>query len=737
MERRRRHTWALTALGLAAGTALGPAARVVAEPPGPIRDVGIGIEIISFDGTGDGTRAELSGLGFQRYAVDLVTGDAAALPGMTGWELDARHRYAYGRDENTVSRLTVATGETAEFELDNGDWFLSSFDGVTDASGRYWLVEASNGIVGATRAFVYDSVADSFLTPEGLTHGDENSRAVSIAADGATAVFAEFGTAGAKTSRLVSWTRAYGETDVVAEAPDGFDASQLDWAISSDARWVVFPGSTADIVPGLDDTTRIYRRDLDTGSTAVVPVRAADVTAFAVHDGGRVVFSRTVPTPTEPSANQLYVWDGSGPSRLLTEGIDGQPADAGVDTAPAPFWTDEDATRITFTSSSTNLVAGTPPASRRVYQIELESLAAPPAPSALAPNETYCVDAVGAAAGDFVGVNVTPVGATTLGYGVVHSSDAEAGGTSNVNFGPGTVDPNVAFTEVGSDGRVCFTNSEHGAVDVILDEMIVADAGVFDAPTTDGAVRLVDTRTGVGGDTLAPSEERCVAVEGADPGDFVGVNALAVGATAPGYGTLHSSDSEPGASSTINFGPGSFDPNFGFVEVGSDGRICLTNSVHGPVDLLLDQLVVADEGALAPPTPGPSADRPVDTRVGLGGTRLAASGSVCFSVSGADPGAFGGVNITPIGAVSPGYGVLRSSDDAAGDISNVNFGPGTVDPNFAIAHVGTDGDVCVTNSVHGPVDVIVDAQVVAAAGTFFTPTLGGAVRLGDTRVGRT
>jgi hypothetical protein len=352
------------------------------------------------------------------------------------------------------------------------------------------------------------------------------------------------------------------------------------------------------------------------------------------------------------------------------------------------------------------------------------------------PGETYCVAAVGADPGDFVGVNVTPVLAVAPGFGVLHSSDDAPGGTSNVNFGPGTVDPNVAFAKVGADGRICFTNSVLGPVHVLLDQLIVADAAVFRSPSTSGSVRLADTRIGLGGPIVAPSETRCVAAAGAAPGEFVGVNVLPVEATAAGFGTVHPSGTGPGASSTANFGPGTFDPNFAFTNVGPDGQICFTNSIHGPVHLLLDQLIVGVASALAAPSPGPNADRPVDTRIGVGGTTLAPGASVCFTIPGGAPGDFGGVNLLPLQATGPGFGTLRSSDDAPGSTSNANFGIGTFDPNFAIAEFGTDGRMCFTNSENNTTDVIVDSQVIADSSAFSQPTPTGSVRLVDTRIGR-
>ena len=47
------------------------------------------------------------------------------------------------------------------------------------------------------------------------------------------------------------------------------------------------------------------------------------------------------------------------------------------------------------------------------------------------------------------------------------------------------------------------------------------------------------------------------------------------------------------------------------------------------------------------------------------------------------------VNLTPVSATGPGNGLLVSSDVAAAPVaSNVNYAPGTVDPNVAMAPIG-------------------------------------------------
>jgi hypothetical protein len=78
----------------------------------------------------------------------------------------------------------------------------------------------------------------------------------------------------------------------------------------------------------------------------------------------------------------------------------------------------------------------------------------------------------------------------------LHTAGDAPGATSNVNFGPGTIDPNFGIAEVGADGKLCVTNSTHSEVEMIVDAQIVADAAAFDPPTATGSARLVDTRSG-------------------------------------------------------------------------------------------------------------------------------------------------------------------------------------------------------------------------------------------------
>ncbi len=123
-----------------------------------------------------------------------------------------------------------------------------------------------------------------------------------------------------------------------------------------------------------------------------------------------------------------------------------------------------------------------------------------------------------------------------------------------------------------------------------------------------------------------------------------------------------------------------------------------------------------------------------DTTFGDDSDKLQAKERICFDVEG-NPGDAAVVNLTPVLAESGGNGQLISSDVKNPPLaSNVNFGPGTVDPNVAIARIGSDGEVCFVNSEHTSVHLVAD-HLGTIAGDAYSPaqTNGAPDRKVDTR----
>lgn len=234
---------------------------------------------------------------------------------------------------------------------------------------------------------------------------------------------------------------------------------------------------------------------------------------------------------------------------------------------------------------------------------------------------------------------------------------------------------------------------------------------------------------------LTTRERICFEVEGA-PGDLAFVNLTPVEASGPGFGVLVSSDVvNPPLASNVNFDVGTVDPNVGTAPIGADGRVCFLNSVHNEVHLVADVLAVVPAAWVRPPSLDGTPVRYLDTRVGFGGDRLVPADSVCWSVD-AEAGDLALVNLTPVGADGPGFGVIFPADQPRPRSSIVNYDVGTVDPNLGAVIVGEAGRICFGTSNGASVDLVADhVATIDRAAISFAGAGGSAVRVVDTRVG--
>lgn len=352
------------------------------------------------------------------------------------------------------------------------------------------------------------------------------------------------------------------------------------------------------------------------------------------------------------------------------------------------------------------------------------------------PSARVCFDVSGDP-GDIAVVNLTPVGSLAKGSGQLVSSDlATPPVYSNVNFEPGVIDPNVALAEIGSDGQTCFVNNSPDRTGIIADHLGTIDAASYTVATPSGApARVVDTRSGVGGNTLDPGDRRCFSVDGA-PGDAAVVNLTPVLASGTGNGRLLSSDvATAPAFSNVNYSIDSIDPNVAISQIGTDGQVCFENDDLASVDLIADHMGTISTDSYTAATPSGASTRVVDTRSGTGGTTLTPSARLCVAVDGS-PGDAAVVNLTPVRATTVGNGQLVSSDLLSPPVfSNVNWTPGSVDPNVAVTTIGTDGQVCFVNNAPGNVDLIADFMGSIAASAYTPATATGApVRALDSRL---
>lgn len=651
---------------------------------------------------------------------DFRTGRTVVGLGGRDTTLTGAGRFVFWQDGSSGrqwQRLDSATGEIISIHPRLGsDWQGSIISSSADGNiVAMWLFSRASG---EASGILLDVRTSEILTPlpNGLAETAGYDSPTWLSADASIVNYFEAAGFATAADRHIRWDRRAGTRRVV-EAPK--EKTRADWWVSVDAEWSAFVSGN-----------KLQARRTSDGRTFDVPVDARLVKNVKVSPNGQVVFTYSTPQLVLP--DNPYV--GLFISRLAlwrpgyTEVVELTSDEVTVFTfedGQWPFEVSDNGQVVTFNHAR----VGIDPLVNRIGQINLP----PSDPRPISPQRTACLTANGAEPGDMVGLNLTPVNALSGGFGIVHSSEVTPGSTSSVNFGPGSVDPNFAFTEVGGDGKICFTNSTHSTVDLVADQLLIIDPSAFEAAGPEGAVRLADTRSGLGGTRLASNSTLCVDAAG-ETDEFAVLNVVVVGAAASGFATVHSSDDAAGQTSNVNFGPGSVDPNMAVSRIGSDGNICVANSKHGPVDVVIDQLFIGSASAFRQPLASGAA-RVADTRISLGGPILAASATRCFAVVGASPGEWVGLNVTAVSATTEGFGTLHSSDQSAGPTSNVNFGPGSFDPNVAFVEVGTDGAVCFTNSRHGSVHVVVDELVVSDATVFSAPPRG-ASRLIDTRLTR-
>jgi uncharacterized protein with FMN-binding domain len=249
-------------------------------------------------------------------------------------------------------------------------------------------------------------------------------------------------------------------------------------------------------------------------------------------------------------------------------------------------------------------------------------LSTPIAEAVIGANSSSCVSVPGGSAGDVAVINITNIGALGGGgWGALRPSDdspvyarAAVDQYASVNFAAGTPpNPNLALSEIGSDGRVCYdgaVTSHH----VILDLMAIIPGSGITAITP---VRIKDTR--VTDDSVSTSTSSCVSVPGGSAGDVAVINITNIGALGGGgWGALRSSDDSPVYAraavdqyASVNFAAGTPpNPNLALSEIGSDGRVCYDGAVTSH-HVILDLMAIIPGSGITAITPV----RIKDTRV--------------------------------------------------------------------------------------------------------------------------
>jgi uncharacterized delta-60 repeat protein len=382
-------------------------------------------------------------------------------------------------------------------------------------------------------------------------------------------------------------------------------------------------------------------------------------------------------------------------------------------------------------------------------------------------NSSRCVSVSGASAGDVAVVNITNTQAAGSGWGALRSSDdtpvyslPSSSQYSSVNFTSNTPpNPNLAVTEVGTDGQFCYDGavaSHH----VLLDLSAVIPAAKVNAVTP---TRLLDTRTS--GSLISANSSRCVKVAGAADGDVAVVNVTNTQAQGRGWGALRSpletqvyTRPASGQYSSVNFAANTPpNPNLSLAVI-DDGEFCYDGAVashHVALDLaaiipaanmnaitptrLLDtrderpnlDTSFGDAGRVT--TPGYVSDAAQqiavqsDGKIVVAGSVFSDGGSrrlllVRYTVDGSLDATFGIDGVVTTQQASIARAVALQSDGklvVAGDPSPDPSSPGDVIPAFPdpvlVARYDTDGSLDSTFGGDGIVTALFGVDVHATA----------------------
>ena len=314
-------------------------------------------------------------------------------------------------------------------------------------------------------------------------------------------------------------------------------------------------------------------------------------------------------------------------------------------------------------------------------------------------------------------MNVTAVLPTGTGFVTVWPRGVTQPLSSNLNFFPGDVVPNLVTVGIGSNGQVSLYQ-QGGTNDLIADVVGYYSpvAGDYFTPVT--PVRALDTRVGTGAALARVGQggEVSLQINGANsvPSNATGVvlNVTAVTPDAAGYVTVYPNGVTRPLASNLNFVPGDVVPNLVIVGIGSAGKVNLFNA-NGTVDLVADIVGYYSSDNTAkqfyPVTPV----RALDTRNGTGGVSspVGQGASIALTIRGA--------NGIPAGASAIVMNTTAVTPNAASFLtawptgvtqplaSNLNYVAGDIVPNLVQVGIGSNGKVSLFNNA-GSVDLVVD-----------------------------
>ena len=254
----------------------------------------------------------------------------------------------------------------------------------------------------------------------------------------------------------------------------------------------------------------------------------------------------------------------------------------------------------------------------------------------------------GATAAVFSIVAVNP---SAPGYLTAYPCSAGLPDTSTVNYVDRQTVANNTIAALSGAGQLCVWT--YAETDILVDITGWLGPGGTSRLTPAGPSRVVDTRSGVGGNRLGPGATLQVDLNGVVPAGTtaVALNATAVGASEPAFLTVFPCGPLPDTS-TVNYIAGEARPNNTIVGL-SGGKFCVYS--YASTDVLID--LVGSFGSTGYSYKPTAPTRVIDTRQYR--PPLVAGEAIVYSVSapalgGPQPGA-AFVNVTAANHTVPGY----------------------------------------------------------------------------------
>lgn len=195
-------------------------------------------------------------------------------------------------------------------------------------------------------------------------------------------------------------------------------------------------------------------------------------------------------------------------------------------------------------------------------------------------------------------LNVTVANPSALGYISAYADGGAKPSSSNLNFVPGQIVPNLVVAPVGADGKVALYNGSSGTVQLIADAAGYFAPGDPVAAGAFGALapsRVLDTRYGTGAPAgaLQPGQAIQVQVGGLAGVPKSGVTAAVLNVTAVspstyGYLTVYAGGGNRPSVSNLNFTAGQIVPNLVLAPLSAAGTVTIYNGSRGTVQVLAD-----------------------------------------------------------------------------------------------------------------------------------------------------